>query len=85
MDQLLLSLLEKEMATHSLALPGKAHGKRSLVGYSPWSRKESDRTERLRSLSLEQGGQTYSCPWLPTSPEGPGIGASKEDKSANDL
>ena len=28
-------------------LPGKFHGWRSLVGYSPWGRKESDMTERL--------------------------------------
>ena len=28
-------------------LPGKSHGLRSLVGYSPWGRKESDTTERL--------------------------------------
>ena len=28
-------------------LPGKSHGRRSLVGYSPWGCKESDRTERL--------------------------------------
>ena len=28
-------------------LPGKFHGWRSLVGYSPWSHKESDMTERL--------------------------------------
>ena len=28
-------------------LPGKSHGRRSLVGCSPWSRKESDTTERL--------------------------------------
>ena len=28
-------------------LPGKSHGQRSLVGYSPWGRKESDTTERL--------------------------------------
>ena len=28
-------------------LPGKFHGQRSLVGYSPWGRKESDTTERL--------------------------------------
>ena len=35
--------LEKEMATHSL--PGKSHGQRSLVGYSPWGCKESDTTE----------------------------------------
>ena len=28
-------------------LPGKSHGLRSLVGYSPWGRKELDMTERL--------------------------------------
>ena len=28
-------------------LPGKSHGQRSLVGYSPWGRKESDKTKRL--------------------------------------
>ena len=28
-------------------LPGKSHGWRSLIGYSPWGRKESDTTERL--------------------------------------
>ena len=39
--------LEKEMATIPVLLPGKSHGQRSLVGYSPWSRKESDMTERL--------------------------------------
>ena len=26
-------------------LPGESHGWRSLVGYSPWGRKESDTTE----------------------------------------
>ena len=26
-------------------LPGKSHGQRSLVGYSPWGREESDTTE----------------------------------------
>ena len=39
-------LLEKEMATHLSILAGKSHGC-SLVGYSPWGRKESDTTERL--------------------------------------
>ena len=29
------------------SLPGKSHGWRSLVGYSPWGRKESDTTEQL--------------------------------------
>ena len=28
-------------------LPGKSHGQRSLVGYSPWGQKESDMTEQL--------------------------------------
>ena len=28
-------------------LPGKSHGRRSLVGYSPWGGKESDTTEQL--------------------------------------
>ena len=32
-------------------LPGKSHGQRSLVGYSPWGHKESDTTERLHCCS----------------------------------
>ena len=28
-------------------LPGESHGRRSLVGYSPWGHNESDMTERL--------------------------------------
>ena len=31
-------------------LPGKSHGRRSLICYSPWGRKESDTTERLHIL-----------------------------------
>ena len=42
--------LEKEMATHSSIL-GESPGQRSLVGYSPWGRRESDTTERLHFLS----------------------------------
>jgi len=33
-------------------LPGKSHGWRSLIGYSPWDHKKSDTTERLRSPFL---------------------------------
>ena len=40
-------------------LPGKSHGRRSPVGYSPWGRKESDMTERLHfnftSLPMDRG------------------------------
>ena len=32
-------------------LPGKSHGRRSLVGYSLWGCKESDTTERLHFTS----------------------------------
>ena len=37
--------LEKGMATHSSILAWRTHGKRSLMGYSPWGHKESDTTE----------------------------------------
>ena len=49
-------------------LPGKSHGRRGLVGCSPWGRQESDLTERLRfhfSLSCIGEGNgnplQYSC------------------------
>ena len=42
--------LEKEMAAHS----GR---RRSLVGYSPWDRKESDTTERLHFSLIEKKKQ----------------------------
>ena len=29
--------------------PGKSHGQRSLVGYSPWGHKESDTTEQMNT------------------------------------
>ena len=49
-------------------LPGKSHGRRSLVGCSPWGHKELDMTERLHfdfSLSCIGEGNgnplQYSC------------------------
>ena len=55
-------LLEEVMATHSSMLPWRIPGQRSLVGYSPWGRKESDMTEktenagrRIRRLSCCRG------------------------------
>ena len=45
-------------------LPGKSHGWRSLLGYSPWGHEESDMTERLHfpfSLScIGEGIVTHS-------------------------
>ena len=43
-------------------LPGKSHGRRSLIGYSPWGRKESDMTERLHfhfTLSVVNQREIY--------------------------
>ena len=37
--------LKKEMATHSMFLPGESQGQGSLVGCCLWGRTESDRTE----------------------------------------
>ena len=61
--------LEKEMATHSSSLPGKSHGRRNLVGYSPWGRKESDTTERLHLLTyLELGNRSQVLCLQPSAP-----------------
>ena len=38
-------ILEKEMAVHSVFLPGNSHGQRSLADCSPWGPKESDTTK----------------------------------------
>ena len=38
--------LEKEMATHSVFLPGEFHGQRSLACCNPWGCKESDTTKQ---------------------------------------
>ena len=35
-------------------MPGKSRGWRSLVGYNPWGRKESDTTERLHFFNFFQ-------------------------------
>ena len=56
-------------------LPGKSHGWRSLVGYSPWGRKESDTTERLHfhfSLSCigEGNGSPLQCSCLENPRDG---------------
>ena len=56
-------------------LPGKSHGRRSLVDCSPWGREESDTTERLPfhfSLSCigEGNGNPLQCPCLENPRDG---------------
>ena len=46
--------LEKEMTTHCSILAWKSHGQRSLVVYSPWGHKESDRTEKQLGTGLNK-------------------------------
>ena len=56
-------------------LPGKSHGRRSLVGCSPWGCKELDTTERLHfhfSLSCigEGNGNPLQCSYLENPRDG---------------
>ena len=56
-------------------LPGKSHGRRRLVGCSPWGREESDTTERLYfhfSLSCigEGNGNPLQCSCLENPRDG---------------
>ena len=44
----LCHLLSLHSAPLSWRVPEESHEWRSLVGYSPWGRKESDTTERLQ-------------------------------------
>ena len=44
--------LEKAMAPTPALLPGKSHGRRSLVGCSPWGCEELDMTERLLNFDF---------------------------------
>ena len=57
------------MAPTPVLLPGKSHGRRSLVGCSPWGREESDTTEQLHfhfSLSCigERNDNPLQCSCL---------------------
>ena len=56
-------------------MPGKSHGRSSLVGCSPWGREESDMTEQLHfhfSLSCigEGNGNPLQCSCLENPREG---------------
>ena len=44
-------------------LPGKSHGQRSLVGYSPWDRKVLDTTERLDNNKPFSPSDSDSWSW----------------------
>ena len=65
---LLAYLRRRQWHPTPVLLPGKSHGQRSLVGYSPWGGEELDMTEQLHfhfSLSCIGEGNgnplQYSC------------------------
>ena len=69
--KMLHSIWQRRRQWHptSVLLPGKSHGRRSLVGCSPWGREESDTTERLHfhfSLACigEGNGNPFQCSCL---------------------
>ena len=62
--------LEKELATTAIFLPGKSHGQRSLVGYSPWGRKERvghdsaiEQQQQIRVLVICREHLCIFCLW----------------------
>ena len=65
-------------------LPGKSHGRRSLIGYSPWGHKESDMTERLHFHFNHEEASLVAC-----NAEGlgliPGSGRSPGEGNGNPL
>ena len=65
----------KQWQPTPVLLPGKSHGWRSLVGCSPWGRKESDMTEQLHfHFSLlcigEGNGNSLQCSCLENPRDG---------------
>ena len=68
---------EKAMAPTPVLSPGKPHGRRSLVGCSPWGRWESDTTERLHfHFSLSCMGEGNGNPLQRSCLENPRDGGA---------
>ena len=59
----LIHLWRRQWHPTPVLLPRKSHGRRSLVGCSPWGREESDTTERLHfHFSLSCTGEGNGNP-----------------------
>ena len=75
LDYCMSILRRRQWHPTPVLLPGKSHGRRSLVGCSPWGPTESDTTERLPfhfSLSCigEGNGNPLQCPCLESPRDG---------------
>ena len=60
-------------------LPGESHGQRSLVGYSPWSRKESDTTELVTHTQTHTQTHTHTHTDTHTQTHGSSGGANVKE------
>ena len=81
------SVVRRQWHPTPVLLPGESHGRRSLVGFSPWGREESDTTERLHfyfSLSCigEGNGNPLQCSCLENlgTAEPGGLPSMKSDR-----
>ena len=55
-----MKLWRRQWQPTPVLLPGKSHGQRNLVGFSPWGCQESDTTEQLHFHALEKEMATHS-------------------------
>ena len=66
------------MATTPVFLPGESHGQRSLAGYNPWGRKESDMTKATQHIVVKNppasAGDVKVADSIPGSERSPGGG-----------
>ena len=79
--------LEKEMQPTPGLLPGESHGRRSLVGCSPWGCEESGMTEQLHFHALEKEMATHSSilAWrIPWTEEPGGLQSTRSQRVGND-
>ena len=65
-------------------LPGKFHGQKILVRYSPWSHKESDTIEQLSmctKVKVKSLSQVllFATPWTVAYQDSPSIGFSRQE------
>ena len=68
-----------------VSLPGKSHGWRRLMGYSPWGLNESDTTERLHFTSLLVAQKVESACNVGDLGLIPGLGRSPGEGNGNPL
>ena len=72
------SIWRRQWQPTPVLLPGKFHGRRSLVGYNPWGREESDTTQQLHfyfhSLEKEMATRSSVLAWrIPVTAEPGGL------------